>query len=123
MSKSLGNLVVVSDLLERMSPAAARLHLVRHRYRRDWEFRWDDLDRAGRLARALADLLGPGPVATSPRPERGRGAELAAEFAAALDDDLDTPRAVRHLEQAAREREAAAAGWMASILCGAAALG
>jgi L-cysteine:1D-myo-inositol 2-amino-2-deoxy-alpha-D-glucopyranoside ligase len=122
MSKSLGNLVVVSELLREMSPAAARLHLVRHRYRRDWEFRWDDLARAQRLARGLADLLGPGPVAGASRPDRGRSGELAARFGDALDDDLDTPRAVRLLERAVRERDEPAAGWMASVLCGGAEL-
>jgi cysteinyl-tRNA synthetase len=44
------------------------------------------------------------------------------EFAAALDDDLDTPRAVRVLRAAVRRREAAAARWMTSILCGTASL-
>ncbi|MBO0701560.1 MAG: class I tRNA ligase family protein, partial [Candidatus Dormibacteraeota bacterium] len=44
MSKSLGNLVVVRQLLERTSPAAARLALLSHHYRRDWEFRWDRLE-------------------------------------------------------------------------------
>ena len=123
MSKSLGNLVVVPDLLRRMSPAAARLHLVRHRYRRDWEFRWDDLARAQRLAGALAAMLGSGPIAPASRPRGGRSGELAERFAAALDDDLDTPRAVRVLERAVRERDAAAARWMAPILCGGASLG
>jgi len=45
-----------------------------------------------------------------------------AEFAAAMDDDLDTPRAVRVLRAAVRRRDADAARWMTGILCGTAAL-
>ena len=51
MSKSLGNLVFVSDLLKVHDPRAVRLLLVAHHYRDSWE--WDDglLDTAGeRLA-------------------------------------------------------------------------
>jgi cysteinyl-tRNA synthetase len=44
------------------------------------------------------------------------------EFAAALDDDLDTPRAVRALRAAVRRGDAASARWMTSMLCGSAAL-
>jgi cysteinyl-tRNA synthetase len=47
---------------------------------------------------------------------------LVREFAAALDDDLDTPRAIRVLRRAVADRDAAAARWMAGILCGDAAL-
>jgi len=39
-----------------------------------------------------------------------------------MDDDLDTPRAVRALRAATRRRDAAAAAWMAGILCGDASL-
>jgi cysteinyl-tRNA synthetase len=54
---------------------------------------------------------------------RGAGAaNLVDEFASALDDDLDTLRAVRALRAAVRQGDAAAAKWMTSILCGSAAL-
>src|SRR5712692_7273515 len=38
MSKSRGNLVFVSQALERAPAAAVRLYLASHRYGRDWEF-------------------------------------------------------------------------------------
>jgi cysteinyl-tRNA synthetase len=47
---------------------------------------------------------------------------LVAEFNAALDDDLDTPRAIRVLRRATREGDAAAARWMLGILVGGASL-
>ena len=66
MSKSLGNLVFVRDLLKTWEPAAVRLAVLAHRYRQDWEweerllteatdrFRWrrrGRLRRPGRLRR------------------------------------------------------------------------
>ncbi|UZN01601.1 cysteine--1-D-myo-inosityl 2-amino-2-deoxy-alpha-D-glucopyranoside ligase [Cellulomonas sp. S1-8] len=87
MSKSLGNLVLVSALLAAgVEPMAIRLALLAHRYRDDWE--WTDAGLAAaqeRLVtwrRALAGNGGPdaGPVLAAVR--------------AAVADDLDTPRAL-----------------------------
>ena len=38
MSKSLGNLVFVDDLLKEYEPMAVRLALLCHHYRGDWEW-------------------------------------------------------------------------------------
>jgi L-cysteine:1D-myo-inositol 2-amino-2-deoxy-alpha-D-glucopyranoside ligase len=118
MSKSLGNLVVVRQLLERLSPAAARLALVSHHYRGDWEFRWDRVEPAAATVEALASLVGPSPLRGAQRPP----GELSEAFAAALDADLDVRGAVRALRHAIRARDVAAARWMGSILLGDAAL-
>ena len=135
MSKSLGNLVHVSQALQRAPAAAVRLYLASHRYGRDWDFSWSGLTRAARLverARALlaeeargagerpsAVVVGAGPAVRAPR---GAGKGLVREFKSALDDDLDTPRAIRVLRRAAREGDAAAAKWMLGILVGGASL-
>ena len=114
MSKSLGNLVKVSQALQRAPAAAVRLYLVSHDYRRDWDFNWPGLARAARLterARAVAKEAG---GEASPA--------LINEFTAALADDVDTPRAVRALRMAIRRREATAVQWMLSILIGNASL-
>jgi L-cysteine:1D-myo-inositol 2-amino-2-deoxy-alpha-D-glucopyranoside ligase len=114
MSKSLGNLVKVSQALQRAPAAAVRIYLVSHRYRRDWEFSWTALARAARLIeRARVVLKQPGGQASS---------ALIKEFNAALSDDLDTPRAVRALRTAIRQRDAAAVRWMLNILVGTASL-
>jgi L-cysteine:1D-myo-inositol 2-amino-2-deoxy-alpha-D-glucopyranoside ligase len=87
MSKSLGNLVFVSDLLKEWEPAAIRVAVLSHHYRHEWD--WDD------------DLM---PEATD-RLERwratGSGDRALAEVRAALDDDLDTPRAILAIDEAA----------------------
>lgn len=114
MSKSLGNLVKVSQALARAPAAAARLYLVSHRYERDWEFKWTGLARTARLIdRARAVLKKPG---GEPSPA------LINEFNAALSDDLDTPRAVRVLRLAIRRKDAAAVRAMLDILVGTASL-
>jgi L-cysteine:1D-myo-inositol 2-amino-2-deoxy-alpha-D-glucopyranoside ligase len=132
MSKSLGNLVVVTEALERAPAAALRLYLASHRYRRDWTFRWEGLAGAARLVVRLADLVGGGGGGGAASAGGGRGAGptslsrgdpgLLRAFAAAMDDDLDTPRAVNVLRSAVRRRDAAAAAWMTHVLCGTAAL-
>lgn len=134
MSKSLGNLVLVSQALQRAPAAAVRLYLASHRYGRDWEFSWSGLEKSARLAVRLRALLegemaGVGlsrPVQGRVGPRWGVSARprgrLVAEFTAALEDDLDTPRAIRALRAAVRERDAGAARWMLGILAGSASL-
>lgn len=46
MSKSLGNLVMVSDLLKKYSAGAIRWVLLSHHYRQPWEFYEDELQEA-----------------------------------------------------------------------------
>jgi L-cysteine:1D-myo-inositol 2-amino-2-deoxy-alpha-D-glucopyranoside ligase len=114
MSKSLGNLVKVSQALQRAPAAAVRLYLVSHRYGKDWDFNWPGLLRAARVIERARGVLKHQTGAASPA--------LIKEFNAALADDLDTPRAVRALRMAIRRKDAAAVQWMLSILVGSAAL-
>ncbi len=91
MSKSLGNLVFVSELLERAPAAAVRLALLSHHYRGDWTWTDDDLARA---RRRLADY-------TARTGTRG-GEDLLDDVRAALDEDLDVPAALGLIDEAAR---------------------
>jgi L-cysteine:1D-myo-inositol 2-amino-2-deoxy-alpha-D-glucopyranoside ligase len=94
MSKSLGNLVFVSELRKQYDPRAIRLAVVGHHYRDSWE--WDDglVDRAAvRLERWL-DRAGSG------------GGRVLTDVRVALDDDLDTPRAVAAIDDAVDRGEA-----------------
>jgi L-cysteine:1D-myo-inositol 2-amino-2-deoxy-alpha-D-glucopyranoside ligase len=100
MSKSLGNLVLVSRLRESgVDARIIRLALLAHHYRADWEWFDDATEEAGtRLAAWSAVLAGPRTESLDP--------ELALEehavverMRAALRNDLDTPAALRALDQ------------------------
>ncbi|HEX9094466.1 MAG TPA: cysteine--tRNA ligase [Candidatus Dormibacteraeota bacterium] len=91
MSKSLHNLVLVGDLLRRYDADSIRVLLLRHHYREPWEYTEDQLDDAAEWTQRLRQAArGVGD---------GRGDSLLA-VRAALEDDLDTPRALRLLEDA-----------------------
>ncbi|MCX7521569.1 cysteine--1-D-myo-inosityl 2-amino-2-deoxy-alpha-D-glucopyranoside ligase [Microbacterium sp. STN6] len=110
MSKSLGNLVLVSALREAgVDAAAIRLALLSHHYRDDWE--WTDAQLADAVARlqrwraAVArPVSGAEPVGADPAYAAPAGTEPAtaavAELRAALADDLDTPRAIAAIDRA-----------------------
>ncbi|HUY64442.1 MAG TPA: cysteine--tRNA ligase [Acidimicrobiales bacterium] len=88
MSKSLGNLVFVGDLLKDWDPAVVRLALMSHHYRADWEWTGDELAEA---AERLERWRGAGP-----------GSGALAEVRDRLDDDLDVPGALEALDAAVR---------------------
>ena len=115
MSKSLGNLVLVPQALERVSPAAVRILLASHHYRTDWSFTWPSLDAAGRLADRAREVISKHSAAPA-------DTALMNEFDAALADDLDTPRAVRALRRAVSSGDGAAVSAMLAILVGSASL-
>jgi L-cysteine:1D-myo-inositol 2-amino-2-deoxy-alpha-D-glucopyranoside ligase len=87
MSKSLGNLVFVSELVKEWDPMAVRVAILAHHYRADWE--WEDRlmpEATGRLERWRA---------------AGEGDAALDAVRAALDDDLDTPLALESVDDAA----------------------
>jgi L-cysteine:1D-myo-inositol 2-amino-2-deoxy-alpha-D-glucopyranoside ligase len=100
MSKSIGNLVFVGDLLKTWEPVAVRLALLSHHYRPDWD--WED---AG-LPQA-ADRLERWRRAPKHRGHADGGLTVVRER---LDDDLDAPGALRALDELAGAREPVAAG-------------
>src|SRR2546421_2875576 len=122
MSKSRGNLVKVSQALQRAPAAAVRLYLVSHRYGRDWTFEWKGLTRSARFIERMRKFLADDARFAHDGPRLEPGRRLMAEFNAALADDLDTPRAVRVLRAAVRERDAPAVRAMQEVLLGSAAL-
>lgn len=102
MSKSRGNLVFVSRLLEDgADPAALRLALAAHHWSREWQWDRGQLRAAEhRLARWRAAALVPAPA--------GGGAPLAVRVARALAGDLDVPAALAEVD-----------AWAGAVLAGA----
>jgi L-cysteine:1D-myo-inositol 2-amino-2-deoxy-alpha-D-glucopyranoside ligase len=102
MSKSLRNLVLVRDLLQRYDADSIRVLLLRHHYREPWEYTEGQLDDAAAWTKRLRAAAG--------RSGNGVG-ESALAVRTALEDDLDTPRALRLLEDAL---SSGAGGWRAA---------
>src|SRR3954447_19728838 len=110
MSKSLGNSLVVADVLQRARPQAVRYFLGSAHYRSDLDWSEEALVEAdaayARIENFLdraSDLLGPGPdltvAAARARPD---GVAVPAMFADAMDDDLAVPRALGVLHETVR---------------------
>jgi len=126
MSKSLGNLVLVRDLLVSYSGDAIRHYLVSHHYREAIDFDEADLDasatqaallrRACRVAEELEPLAS---ALADPEALDPAIADHRARFLSAMDDDLDTPAALPELHALAAlcrrdvpQKVVAQAGWM-----------
>jgi L-cysteine:1D-myo-inositol 2-amino-2-deoxy-alpha-D-glucopyranoside ligase len=93
MSKSLGNLVFISDLLKHGDARAIRLALLRHHYRHGFEWYDTDLEEGVAL---LHRLLAAAQATDGPDPR-----PFAERVRDAIDDDLDTPRALEALDDLA----------------------
>ncbi len=99
MSKSLGNLVLASVLLDDYTADAIRLYLFSHHYRTAWEFIDEEMEIWATVARDL--------VEASEFPAFGIEDELDVSrqrdrFLESLQDDLDTPVAIEELREIAR---------------------
>lgn len=92
MSKSLGNLVLVSKLRAAgEEPQAIRLAILANHYRTDWEWTAELFDLAkARLARWREAI---------PHAPKGSAELLLAEIRGALADDLDAPRALAAVDK------------------------
>ncbi len=86
MSKSLGNLVLVSDLLKKYSANAIRYLLLSHHYREPWEFFEKDLIVAEQKIKVVEKRL----------VDSSEGKE---EFEQAMNNDLDSPSALKILDR------------------------
>ena len=112
MSKSLGNSLLVVELLQRWRPVELRYYLTSAHYRSAMDYSEEAVAEAaaayrrveGFLTRA-AELIGEGPAT-----------EVPTAFAAAMDDDLSVPQALAVVHGSVREGNAAlAAGDKAAV--------
>ena len=101
ISKSLGNLIMVQDLLKQYSPDAIRLFLAGHHYRHVWEYDPTELEQAEQRASTLRAA-----VAQQAQPPTPRSFDPSARlqgFMHAMAHDLNTPAALRMLSSLATE--------------------
>lgn len=100
MSKSIGNLIMVRDLLEAGYPAdAVRLYLANHHYRQAWNYDESDL----RGAEVLVNQFRKAVTTTGGDGELLDPAPAEMEFQRAMDDDLNTTGALDALSKLAGE--------------------
>jgi cysteinyl-tRNA synthetase len=102
MAKSTGNVVLLSDLAGRgLDPLAARLAFLEHRYRQQLNLTWATLTAADGTVRRWREQV----ADWADEPSKPMCAEYWARFTEALDDDLDTPAALRVLRELAKDPE------------------
>jgi L-cysteine:1D-myo-inositol 2-amino-2-deoxy-alpha-D-glucopyranoside ligase len=108
MSKSLGNLVFVSDLVDSgVDPRAIRLAILSQHYRNDWEWSEALLADASRRLESW-DAWASTPSSTAP-------SDLIERLRRAVADDLDTPGAILAIDHAVAASAGPGAGELASI--------
>jgi cysteinyl-tRNA synthetase len=124
MSKSLGNTMVVDEVLKRIRGIELRWYLVAAHYRSNIEFSEDALQESGAAFRRIENFV----VRADERvgDVDPRATPMCADFAMAMDDDLSTPSAVaaifelvtegnRMLALGAKANPAAIRGVLASV--------
>jgi cysteinyl-tRNA synthetase len=106
MSKSVGNVVLLDDLLDRARPAEARYYLASAHYRSLMDYTHAALgeavsayQRIEGFATRAAEVVGAGDPAE----------ELPEAFTAAMDDDLGVPQALAVVHETVREGNSALA--------------
>jgi cysteinyl-tRNA synthetase len=103
MSKSIGNLVAVDELIAQKRTAAFRVLVLQSHYRAPLTFTDDGLEAAQRGLDRIRAALNPAAIATDSVPlQPGIADETRAEFEAAMDDDFDTPKAMAAIFNLAR---------------------
>jgi cysteinyl-tRNA synthetase len=103
MSKSLGNVVSLLDVLDAHSPDAVRLFILQSHYRSPLNLTDEGFEAAERGVERLRSALGTEPEDASAGTATPAVEEARAAFVAAMDDDFNTPGALAALFDLARE--------------------
>ncbi len=101
MAKSLGNLVLVSQLLKKHSPNAVRWLLLSHHYRQVWDYDPDDMKDADFYSRKIDGMK-----SAKGFGHNGMDMYAMARFESLMDDDLNTPEVLRTLKALFEDRKA-----------------
>ena len=102
MAKSTGNVVLLADLADRgLDPLSVRLAFLEHRYRQQLNLTWQTLEAADATIRRWRERV----AMWADEPSRPMCAEYSDRIFGAIDDDLDTPLAIRVLRELERDTE------------------
>lgn len=102
MSKSLGNLIMVSDLLKKYSPNVLRWYLISHHYRQPFEYFVKDLEKANSDFSKVLEYI------KDQKLETQSDETIFGEFVKALEDDLNTPLSLEIIYSAISNNKSAA---------------
>lgn len=92
MSKSLGNMIFVSDLLKKYSPNAIRIFLLSQHWQKPWNYNEEELKDSAKKAKILESLI----KKTDDLPKE-KLIKIIPGFFRALDDDFNTAKAIEAL--------------------------
>ena len=102
MSKSLGNVANLLDLLDHYDPRAYRMLLLQTHYRSPVKVGQDNIDSSVNALAGL-DSFGARSASIAGEPD----ADVVARFRTLMDDDLDTPSAMAHIFDTVRRANTA----------------
>ncbi len=108
MSKSLGNMIFISDLIKKYSPNTIRILLLSHHYRNPWNFDEAELEKAEKIIATFKQALKGQALALAQhgkRPDLKYAQKYLPAFFKSLDDDFNTPAAIKVLEKAAKSKK------------------
>lgn len=98
MSKSLGNLVMISDLLKNYSSDTIRWYLISHHYRKPFEFFEEDLERSKFEFSKISEYI------NSQKLDSAFNEDFFNNFISALEDDLNTPLALKIISRISQNK-------------------
>lgn len=99
MSKSLGNMIFVHDLLKKYDVNTIRIFLLSHHYRRSWNYQEQELAEAEKIAKHLQRFSQKTTIANA------QTQRLPPAFFKALNNDLNIPQAIGILVSLAKSNK------------------
>lgn len=111
MSKTLGNLVLVEDLLKKYSPDAIRWLILSHHYRSPWEYEEYELEEFESKMKNIRPLM-----LDIQESSKQLDNETMRKFESIMDQDINTPRVLEFVEQLVQKNKKPEAKHILEIL-------
>lgn len=112
MSKSLGNMIFVSDLLKKYDFAAIRYLLLSHHYHQPWNYEDDEIENSKKLVSIILSASQKGTINLE------KAKKQMPEFYKTLDEDFNTPEALKVLLKYSKEKKYPEAIYFAAQILG-----
>jgi cysteinyl-tRNA synthetase len=110
MSKSLGNSMLVTEMLTRVRAPELRYYLIQAHYRSLLEYSEESLDEAAAAYQRIERFVNRAVEVLGGNPEDDAPSHVPGSFAAAMDDDLALPSALAAVHASVRDGNQALAG-------------